>query len=101
MYEIHLNPSTFPEPTEFLPERCIDTKSREATEAMNRDWAPFGKGSRACIARHMAMVEIYAALEHLGRTRALEGARPKRKELDVMGWFNALVASDRVELVWE
>ncbi|KAI4158968.1 MAG: hypothetical protein LQ342_007002 [Letrouitia transgressa] len=101
MYEIHLNPSTFPEPTEFLPERWIETKSREATEAMKRDWAPFGKGSRACIARHMAMVEIYAALEHLGRTRVLEGARPKRKELDVMGWFNALIASDRVELVWE
>ncbi|KAL8941384.1 MAG: hypothetical protein Q9216_002262 [Gyalolechia sp. 2 TL-2023] len=100
MYELHVNPDTFPEPMRFLPERWIDVPTSKAAEAMNRDWAPFGKGSRACIARHMAMVEIHTALEHLGRTKALGGAKPKREELDVMGWFNMLIASDRVDLVW-
>ena len=49
----------------------------------------------------MAMVEVHAALEHLARTRVLDGARPEKRELDVMGWFNAVVGSDRVVMVWD
>ena len=100
MWEMHLNPQIFPEPMRFLPERWIDQSTADHLALMNRDWSPFGKGSRACVARQMGMMEIYAALEHLGRTRVLDGARVASEQVGFLGWFNMMVKGGKVELAW-
>ena len=59
MYEVHLDPESFPAPHQFLPERWLadhqdpssssesdhphEGQSLGARERMTRDWAPFGE----------------------------------------------------------
>lgn len=59
-FELHLNPKTFPQPHKFLPDRWL-----EASAEMHRDWLPFGKGARGCIARNLALTELSIATENL------------------------------------
>lgn len=60
MYAIHHNPSYYPEPYEFLPERWIPSENfpqshiDRAHDALN----PFSLGSRGCIGRGLAYMEL-------------------------------------------
>ncbi|KAI0441043.1 cytochrome P450 [Xylaria telfairii] len=42
---------------EFKPERWL-TKDEDKLAIMNRNWIPFGAGSRTCIGRHISTLEI-------------------------------------------
>lgn len=42
----HYNPTIFPSPEAFIPERWLDPKERKRLEKYLQ---PFGKGSRSCI----------------------------------------------------
>ncbi|KAI1424805.1 cytochrome P450 [Xylaria sp. FL1777] len=42
---------------EFRPERWL-TSDKDKLAAMNRQWIPFGVGSRTCIGRHISTLEI-------------------------------------------
>lgn len=95
-YELHLNPLVFPEPGEFKPERWLD-----ASEEMQRDWMPFGMGSRACIARNLATVELFMAVERVAESGVLAGARAVGEGIEIMEWFNSKVKGGRIELVWD
>lgn len=53
----HFNPTIFPEPKSFIPERWIDPKERRRLEKYMQ---PFGKGSRACIGQQY--VEVFPAI---------------------------------------
>ncbi|KAL2060043.1 hypothetical protein VTL71DRAFT_9865 [Oculimacula yallundae] len=55
----HDNPTIFPEPRGFQPERWIDTAERKRLE---RFLQPFGRGSRACLGIHLAYAELYLTL---------------------------------------
>jgi cytochrome P450 len=94
-YELHLNPAVFSEPEEFRPERWVD-----ASEEMARDWIPFGMGSRACIARNLATVELFMAVERVAESGVLSGARAVGGRIEIMEWFNSKVKGERIELVW-
>lgn len=95
-YSLHLNPNVFEDPYEFKPERWNDP-----SEDMMRDAIPFGLGSRQCIARNLATVELFCAVERLARADALNGARTLKDKIEILEWFNSKVVGERVDLVWE
>lgn len=94
-YELHLDPKVFPEPEKFIPERWLN-----APEELQRDWIPFGIGSRACIARNLATVELFMAVEKLAESDVLAGSRAVGKKIEIMEWFNSKVKEEKVELMW-
>ena len=53
-YSLHRNPSVFPEPERWRPERWVDS-SVEARKEMQKWFWVFGSGSRMCIGSHLAM----------------------------------------------
>ena len=60
--DLHTNPDIYPEPETFNPERWMDVNDRKRLEAYH---VPFSRGSRSCIGRDLAMVEIYLAIANL------------------------------------
>ncbi|KAH8686013.1 cytochrome P450 [Tricladium varicosporioides] len=97
-YELHLNPRTFPNPFTFKPERWLDGN---VTAEANKSFFAFGAGSRACIARNLAMTELYMATERLVLSDVLRGAKPVQKEVKIYEWFNSSVKGEKIELSWE
>jgi hypothetical protein len=95
-YELHFNSSIFLEPLAFKPERWLNP-----TEAMSKYWFAFGAGSRACIARNLATLELQLATERLGRSCVLDGAKIVQQEVKIYEWFNSKVKGERIDLVWE
>ncbi|KAF1843493.1 cytochrome P450 4A10 [Cucurbitaria berberidis CBS 394.84] len=95
-YELHLNPAVFPEPQSFRPERWLKT-----TDEMSKYWFAFGAGSRACIARNLATMELQFATERLARSNVLDGARPVQGEVEIFEWFNSKVKGEKIELIWD
>lgn len=95
-YTLHLNPTTFPDPFAFKPERWLE----DPTPEMQRDWIPFGMGSRQCIARNLAMTELFLATRALARTNVLEGAEAVGEKIEMMEWFNSRIKGERIEVWW-
>ncbi|RMZ73528.1 cytochrome P450 [Pyrenophora seminiperda CCB06] len=94
-YALHFNPAIFPEPKSFIPERWLN-----ASDEMSKYWFAFGAGSRACIARNLATMELQFATERLARREALDGARAVQNEVEIYEWFNSKVKGGKMELVW-
>jgi cytochrome P450 len=95
-YELHYNASVFPEPRKFEPERWLDT-----TEEMNKYWFAFGAGSRACIARNLATLELHLATERLASSKVLDGGRAvDQGDVQIYEWFNSKVKGERIDIVW-
>jgi cytochrome P450 len=94
-YELHLNPSVFEDPLEFKPERW-----QNATEKMIRDLIPFGLGARQCIARNLATMELYCAVQRLIEEDVLRGARCCEDGIEILEWFNSKVVGEKIELQW-
>jgi cytochrome P450 len=57
---MHTNPTLFPEPHLFRPERFLG-HNPEALEAKRR-LVPFGKGKRSCLGRELGQAELYYTL---------------------------------------
>lgn len=95
-YELHFNSSIFPQPQTFIPERWLNT-----TEEMSKYWFAFGAGSRACIARNLATLELQFATERLAKSGVLNWARAVQNEVKIYEWFNSKVKGEKIELVWE
>ncbi|KAG9570590.1 cytochrome P450 oxidoreductase, partial [Aureobasidium melanogenum] len=100
MLTLHHNPAIFKDPYSFRPERWLNTP-KEALQLMLRDFIPFGAGSRQCIARNLAMLELTLASEALITDGVLEGARVVHNKLDLIEWFNSHVKGDSILLNWE
>ncbi|KAI8931307.1 hypothetical protein NX059_011649 [Plenodomus lindquistii] len=94
-YELHFNPSVFSQPQAFEPERWL-----QATEEMTKYWFAFGAGSRACIARNLATMELQIATGRLAQTNVLKGAKAVPDEVEIYEWFNSKVKGERVDLIW-
>ncbi|KAI0812130.1 cytochrome P450 [Xylaria sp. FL0064] len=62
-YLMHSDPSAYPSPGEFIPERWMG----EIDPAMHRSFVPFCRGSRNCLGMNLAMAEISLALAVLYR----------------------------------
>ncbi|KAJ4363109.1 hypothetical protein N0V83_010229 [Neocucurbitaria cava] len=94
-YELHFNSAIFPDPLSFIPERWLNS-----TEEMSKHWFAFGAGSRTCIARNLATLELQFATERLARSSVLDGARAVQTEVEIFEWFNSKVKGEKIELVW-
>ncbi|RFU28115.1 hypothetical protein B7463_g8227, partial [Scytalidium lignicola] len=56
---IHHNPELFgPDALQFNPDRWIHGSKGLSVEEMNRYWIPFGVGSRQCIGKNVALLEL-------------------------------------------
>jgi len=97
-YELHLNISSFPNPLEFQPERWLDGN---VVDQAHKYWFAFGAGSRACIARNLATVELLMATEKLAESGVLKGAKACQNTVEIFEWFNSSVKGEKIELVWE
>jgi cytochrome P450 len=94
-YELHFNSIIFPNPLSFRPGRWID-----ATPEVQKSFFAFGAGSRSCIAKNLAMTELYMATERLVLSDTLRGARVGQQEVQIYEWFNSSVKGEKIELVW-
>ncbi|KAF9630258.1 hypothetical protein BFW01_g439 [Lasiodiplodia theobromae] len=98
-YQLHLNPAVYPNPHAFLPERWVNSSD----DRMHRDFMPFGKGARACIARNLAMLELYVATAAVVQSKVLEcegGLKTVADSIESLEWFNARVKGGVIEIVW-
>ncbi|KEY64593.1 hypothetical protein S7711_03652, partial [Stachybotrys chartarum IBT 7711] len=76
-YNLHHNPEVFPHPFSFRPERWMEdgTDCALRRPGMQQSLMPFGLGSRACIGKTLAMVEIQEAVVALVGKGILDNAR--------------------------
>ena len=94
-YELHFNANTFDDPQQFKPERWLNP-----SEDMNRDAIPWGVGSRQCIARNLATMELVRAVQRLVEEDVLRGSTCCRDEVEILQWFNSKVVDEKIELEW-
>lgn len=95
-YELHFNARVFPEPHKFEPERWLDV-----TDEMSKYWFAFGAGSRACIARNLATLELHLATGKLASSNVLDGCRAiELGDVQIYEWFNSKVKGERIDVVW-
>ncbi|KAJ5558222.1 hypothetical protein N7535_008437 [Penicillium sp. DV-2018c] len=64
-YFVHMDPTIFPEPEKFDPERWI--RASEKGEYLSRYIVSFTRGSRQCLGMNLAYAEIYLAIAHIAR----------------------------------
>jgi cytochrome P450 len=64
MYAIHHNPTYFPSPFTFSPERWLDSPP-EAIALARKAFNPFSIGTRQCSGRGLAYLQLKLTLAHL------------------------------------
>ncbi|KAA8913662.1 cytochrome P450 [Sphaerosporella brunnea] len=64
IYTIHHNPEYFPEPFEFRPERWLEGNEEQLEKARSA-FNPFSIGSRGCIGKSVAYVELRLSIAKL------------------------------------
>lgn len=99
---LHHNPAVFAAPHAFRPERWLDDDDDAPPPAvrdkMNRDHVPFLLGSRQCIARSLAMLELNTACAAVLASGVLDGARNVGERIEIFEWFNSKVRGERIEI---
>ncbi|KAM3475568.1 hypothetical protein MY5147_003668 [Beauveria neobassiana] len=78
-YFQHRDPSIFPSPEKFMPERWL----KNVTLEMQHSLVPFSKGSRHCLGMHLAYCEINFILAALFRPGGAEFSLHETDESDV------------------
>lgn len=85
---IHNNPTLFPAPREFRPERWLQSDIESTGPgSLKRAFMPFGKGSRICLGMNLAYAELYLTLNAVFRTFELELFETTRADVDVVHDF--------------
>ncbi|GAM33997.1 hypothetical protein TCE0_013f01297 [Talaromyces pinophilus] len=57
---VHMDPTVFPEPADFKPERWIEAKQNNTR--LDRYMVSFGRGSRQCVGINLAYAELFLTL---------------------------------------
>jgi cytochrome P450 len=82
---MHDNPTIFPQPHEFRPERWLGDGVR-----LEKYLVPFSRGTRACIGINLAYAEMYLTLATVFRRFDLELFETTRADVDLAhDFFNA------------
>ena len=82
---IHENPTIFPEPKEFRPERWL--KGHNSKELLDKYLVNFSNGTRACLGMNLAYAEIYLTLAAVFRRFDLELFETTREDVDIVHDF--------------
>ncbi|RHZ43927.1 cytochrome P450 [Aspergillus thermomutatus] len=69
-YFVHQDPTIFPEPQAFKPERWI--QPADTTERLTRYLVAFNKGSRACLGMNLAYIELFMTVAYFVRRFDME-----------------------------
>ncbi|KAJ7258034.1 cytochrome P450 [Mycena rebaudengoi] len=72
-WSMHKNPTVFPNPQPFSPERWLDD-AELAQSLRNGHLMPFGAGSRACVGKQLAQALLHITLAGLVRNFNIEAA---------------------------
>lgn len=94
-YIHHRNPTVFPEPDRFKPDRWL-----KSDEAMEASLTPFSIGKRGCIGQNLAWEELYIAINALMRA-GIElrlGREMRPWEMDMEDRFNIAPKGRRLML---
>ncbi|KAH8700528.1 putative benzoate 4-monooxygenase cytochrome P450 [Talaromyces proteolyticus] len=89
--QLHLDEAVFPEPQSFLPERW-----ENATVAMLTNFFAFGKGTRTCIAKNLAMAELTLATLKVAQSDILRGAEVVTQRIELKEWFNSRIKDEEI-----
>ncbi|KAL8728081.1 MAG: hypothetical protein Q9181_005470 [Wetmoreana brouardii] len=92
--QLFSNGDVFPDPAAFRPERWLEPSSR-----MQRDFVPFSLGIRQCIAKNLAMAELFMAVKRVAEADVLRGTKPVQDKIEILEWFNAAVKGNRIEIM--
>jgi cytochrome P450 len=86
--------SIFPNPEEFIPERCLPSGTKENIPGVKLDqyFLPFSTGNRDCIGNNLASAEIRFAIVGVVTFCDIEPANTQYPKQD-MGWRDNIVAS--------
>ncbi|KAE8336194.1 hypothetical protein BDV24DRAFT_142415 [Aspergillus arachidicola] len=74
IYFMHMDPTVFPNPDSFNPERWLEASSKG--ERLTKFLVPFSKGSRICLGMNLAYSELYQMFATLVRRFDLEIQTP-------------------------
>lgn len=66
-YAYHRNPSVFPNPDKFIPERWLvdNEEDKKRVKQQAKYMMPFGKGVRMCLGMNLALIEMKLAIASL------------------------------------
>ena len=81
-YLMHHDPSLYPDPHTFQPERFLGHTPQAGT------WLPWGAGRKRCIARHFALLEMKTVLREALSTRFVQ---PVGRTIERPRWRSAIL----------
>ncbi|RHZ51496.1 hypothetical protein CDV55_102083 [Aspergillus turcosus] len=90
-YSIHRHASLFRDPDEYRPERWVDFDEEfpNQIEDLKRYNIVFSQGSRACIGRHLAIIELQILIPTLVMRYDMQLEQESKTELKVFERFNS------------
>jgi len=94
-----MDSASFPKPEVFNPERWL-VDDAASKEQMNKSFFAFGAGIRSCIAKNLAMTELYMGTERVVESGVLRGAKVCQERVEIYEWFNSSVKGEKIELIW-
>ncbi|KAF5844026.1 hypothetical protein GGP41_009352 [Bipolaris sorokiniana] len=81
-YSIHTNETVFPNALSFQPERWLNNPTGPGGRPLSHYLFSFGKGSRGCLGKELAYMELYVAIATLFRRFEIELYETTREDVD-------------------
>lgn len=110
-FVLHFDPTVFPDPFAFRPERWLDGEDGDADDAGGRTkeqlarqraaWFAFGAGTRQCIARTFATEEVTLAVRRVVESGVLDGCDGIGERIGLIEWFNSKIIGGKVEIAFQ
>jgi len=81
-YSIHTNETVFPNALTFQPERWLNEPTGPGGRPLSHYLFSFGKGSRGCLGKELAYMELYVAIATIFRRFEIELYETTKADVD-------------------
>ncbi|KXN88975.1 hypothetical protein AN958_06437 [Leucoagaricus sp. SymC.cos] len=99
-WSMHRDPSVFPSPDAFLPERWLECSQTELTN-MNQHMMPFGTGTRVCGGQNLAQVVLRVALAGVVKNFTIAApAETNERSMEIKDSFVIFPAAMECKLIF-